>query len=90
MLMDGEWGMAALRAFHDISSTHHGYELSVDYGFRWVRGRWSIAPTVGVSYKSAALSDYYWGVHADEATLRAHTKPRVVLAGKQACALATT
>jgi outer membrane protein len=68
MLMDGEWGMGALRAFHDVSGTHHGYELSADYGFRWMRGRFSIAPSVGVSYKSAALSDYYWGVHADEAT----------------------
>ena len=68
MLMDGEWGMAALRAFHDVSGTHHGYELSADYGFRWVRGRWSVAPAVGLSYKSKALSDYYWGVHADEAT----------------------
>jgi outer membrane protein len=68
LLMDGEWGMAALRAFHDVSGTHHGYELSADYGFRWVRGRWSVAPAVGLSYKSAELSDYYWGVHADEAT----------------------
>ena len=91
MLMDGEWGMAALRAFHDVSGTHHGYELSADYGFRWVRGRWSIAPRVGVSYKSAALSDYYWGVHADEATSCCRTtKPKVVLAGKLACAPATT
>ncbi len=68
MLMDGEWGMAALRAFHDVSGTHHGYELSADYGFRWVRGRWSVSPSAGVSYKSAALSDYYWGVHEDEAS----------------------
>jgi len=68
MLTDGEWGMAALRAFHDVSGTHHGYELSADYGFRWVRGRWSVAPSVGVSYKSAELSDYYWGVHEDEAS----------------------
>jgi len=68
MLMDGEWGMAALRAFHDVSGTHHGYEISVDYGFRWVHNRWSVSPSVGVSYKDAALSDYYWGVHEDEAT----------------------
>jgi outer membrane protein len=68
MLMDGEWGMAALRAFHDVSDTHNGYEISADYGFRWVRGRWSVSPNVGVSYKSAALSDYYWGVHDDEAS----------------------
>ena len=68
VLTDGEWGMAALRAFHEVSGTHHGYELSAEYSFRWIRGRWSIAPSVAVSYKSAALSDYYWGVHEDEAT----------------------
>lgn len=66
MLFDGEWGDATLRAFHDVSGTHEGYELSADYSYRWVRGRFSIAPSVGLAYKSAALSDYYWGVHADE------------------------
>jgi MipA family protein len=66
MLLDGEWGEATLRAFHDVSGTHEGYEISADYGYRWVRGRYSIAPSVGIAYKSAALSDYYWGVHADE------------------------
>ena len=66
MLLDGEWGQATLRAFHDVSGTHEGYELSADYSYRWVRGRFSIAPSVGVAWKSAALSDYYWGVHADE------------------------
>ena len=66
MLLDGEWGEATLRAFHDVSGTHGGYEISADYGYRWLRGRFSIAPSIGISYKSAALSDYYWGVHADE------------------------
>jgi MipA family protein len=66
MLLDGEWGEATLRAFHDVSGTHEGYEISADYSYRWVRGRFSIAPSVGLAYKSAALSDYYWGVHADE------------------------
>lgn len=66
MLLDGEWGEATLRAFHDVSGTHEGYEISADYSYRWIRGRFSIAPSVGVAYKSAALSDYYWGVHADE------------------------
>lgn len=66
MLLDGEWGHATLRAFHDVSNTHEGYEISADYSFRWVRGRFSVAPSVGVSYKSADLSDYYWGVHANE------------------------
>jgi len=66
MLLDGEWGHATLRAFHDVSNTHEGYEISADYSYRWVRGRFSIAPSVGIAYKSAELSDYYWGVHADE------------------------
>jgi outer membrane protein len=65
-LLDGEWGQATMRAFHDVSGIHRGYEVSADYSYRWTRGRLSVAPSVGVAYKSAALSDYYWGVHADE------------------------
>jgi MipA family protein len=68
-LIDGEWGAATLRAFHDVSGTHGGYELSAHYSRRWTVGRLTLAPTVGVSYKSADLNDYYWGVHADEANL---------------------
>lgn len=67
-LLDGDWGSAELRAFHDVSGTHGGYELSVHYSRRWTAGRLSIAPTLGVSYKSARMNDYYWGVHADEAS----------------------
>ena len=66
MLFDGEWGQGSIRAFHDVSNTHEGYEISADYSYRWTRGRFSFAPSAGISYKSAALSDYYWGVHADE------------------------
>jgi outer membrane protein len=67
-LIDGDWGSAALRAFHDVSGTHDGYELSAYYSRRWTVGRLSLTPTVGVAYKSARLNDYYWGVHQDEAT----------------------
>jgi MipA family protein len=66
MLLDGEWGQSTLRAFHDVSGTHRGYEISADYSYRFTRGRLSIAPSVGVAYKSAQLSNYYWGIHADE------------------------
>jgi len=69
VLFGGEWGNATLHAFHDVSGTHDGYEVAADYSFRWTTGRLSIAPTVGVTYKSRKLSDYYWGVHADEASL---------------------
>jgi outer membrane protein len=65
-LIDGDWGSAELRAFHDVSGTHGGYELSAHYAWRWTGGRLSIAPTIGLSYKSARMNDYYWGVHANE------------------------
>jgi MipA family protein len=66
MLLDGEWGQSTLRAFHDASGTHRGYELSADYSYRFTRGRFSLAPSLGVAFKSDKLSDYYWGIHADE------------------------
>jgi MipA family protein len=68
MLFGGEWGNATLRGFRDVSHTHDGYEVSADYSWRWTQGRLSVAPSVGVSYKSAKLSDYYWGVHRGEAS----------------------
>jgi outer membrane protein len=67
-LFDGEWGSATLHGFHDVSGTHNGFEIGADYDYRYTRGRFSIAPSVGVEYKSANLNDYYWGVHADEAS----------------------
>jgi outer membrane protein len=67
-LLDGDWGAAELRAFHDVSGTHGGYEVSVHYSRRFTAGRLSVSPTVGFSYKSAQMNDYYWGVHADEAS----------------------
>jgi MipA family protein len=68
VLFAGDWGNATLHAFHDASDTHDGYEVSADYSRRWTFGRLSISPSVGATYKSARLSDYYWGVHADEAS----------------------
>ena len=68
-LFGGEWGQATLHAFHDVSGTHDGYEIAADYGYRITRGRLSLSPSVGLSWKSARMSDYYWGVHADEASL---------------------
>jgi outer membrane protein len=67
MLMDGEWGQATLRGFHDVSQTHKGFEISADYAWRWTRGRLSLSPSVGIAYKSDKLSDYYWGVNPLEA-----------------------
>ncbi len=46
-LIDGDWGAATLRAFHDVSGTHGGYELSAYYSRRWIAGRFSLSPIGG-------------------------------------------
>jgi outer membrane protein len=77
-LLGGRWGAATFRAFHDVSKAHRGYEISASYDYRFTRGRFSIAPSVGVAYKDDDFTDYYWGVHADEASF---VLPRYEAAG---------
>lgn len=66
LLMDGSWGQLQMTAFHDVSNTHDGFEIYLDYGYGWRKQRWYVEPSIGLSYKSAALNDYYWGVRDDE------------------------
>jgi outer membrane protein len=68
ILADGSWGQLQMTAHHDISGTHDGYEVFVDYGYGWRNQRWYFEPSIGLSYKSEALNDYYWGVREDEAS----------------------
>ncbi len=66
LLADGRWGQLQLTAYHDVSGTHEGYELEIDYGYGWRKQRFYVEPSFGLSFKSEELNDYYWGVHADE------------------------
>ncbi len=68
VLADGTWGQLQLTAHHDVSGTHDGYEAYIDYGYGWRNQRWYIEPSFGLSYKSDALNNYYWGVRDDEAS----------------------
>lgn len=67
LLADGRWGYMNASAFHDVSGTHKGYEIDLTWstGFR-AGDRWYFAPEIGITYKSQALNDYYWGVRLDE------------------------
>lgn len=67
LLADGGWGQLQMTAHHDVSGTHGGYEIDFDYSYGWRDQRWYIEPSVGLSFKSDALNDYYWGVRPDEA-----------------------
>jgi outer membrane protein len=66
LLSDGRWGFVQAAAHHDVSDRHQGYELYFNYGRTVRRQRWFIEPSVGVSFKSERLNDYYWGVRAEE------------------------
>ncbi len=68
LLAGGRWGRLQLTAHHDVSGTHDGYEVHADYGRGFRRQRWYVEPSFGLSYKSAALNDYYWGVRPGEAS----------------------
>ena len=67
MLTDGSWGALQFSAFHDVSGTHDGFELYANYSYGWRRQRLYIEPSIGASYKSSDLNNYYWGVTDVEA-----------------------
>ena len=69
LLSDGDWGHLQMSAFSDVSDTHNGYEIYINYGYGWRDQRWYIEPSFGLSYKSADLNNYYWGVRDAEAGL---------------------
>jgi outer membrane protein len=66
LLADGEWGYLQASAFGDVSGTHEGYELYADYSYPVRKQRWLYQPSLGASWKSKKLNDYYWGVRESE------------------------
>lgn len=69
LLSDGDWGFVQAAAHRDISDRHDGYELYLNYGRTFRRQRWFFEPSIGASYKSRSLNDYYWGVRPEEANI---------------------
>ncbi|HEX6996556.1 MAG TPA: MipA/OmpV family protein [Gammaproteobacteria bacterium] len=69
LLSDGDWGFLQAAVHQDVSDKHGGYELYFNYGRSFRRQRWFLEPSVGVSFKSAELNDYYWGVQPHEASV---------------------
>lgn len=61
-LTDGRWGFLQASVFQDVSSNHKGYEASINLGRsgHWQRFTWTAS--AGISYRSAKLNDYYYGI----------------------------
>ncbi len=63
----GAWGEAQLRLLNDLTGTHKGYEVSASYQLPFATGRWLVVPSIGFSWRSDELVDYYYGVRDAEA-----------------------
>jgi len=68
ILADGKWGHLQLAAHHDVSGTHDGYEVDFNYGTGFRRQRWYFEPSIGATFKSESMNDYYWGVSPGESS----------------------
>ena len=64
-----KYGESRFRALGDISQTHGGYILAFDYAYPIFRNRWTIWPAYGISWLSEDVTDYYFGIKANEATI---------------------
>ena len=63
-----DWGILRLDALHDITRTHSGYEFRAAYQYPFQSGPLLLAPSIGVSWQSRSLTNYYYGVRAGEAS----------------------
>ena len=62
------WGTLRAAVLKGLSSDQKGFEARVGYSQPMSSGRWTLTPDVSLSYRSAKLNDYYYGVRASEAT----------------------
>lgn len=61
-----DWGLLELVLLGDVMGTHDGLEVRATYTRPYQVGRWLFAPSIGGSWESKALVDYYYGVDEDE------------------------
>ncbi len=60
------WGEVQLQWMLDMTGRHSGHELWLGYSYPMRSGSWNITPSIGLKYKSAAWTNYFYGVRADE------------------------
>lgn len=54
-----EWSFSAA---HDVSNVYQGAQFNVQYRRYWQSGDWKITGNLGLTWKSADLLDYYYGI----------------------------
>lgn len=66
-ILDAPAGKVHVKLLADITGRNDGLEIDAGYHYPLQAGRWSVEPVLGVSWKSAELVDYYYGVRHSEA-----------------------
>jgi MipA family protein len=61
------WGNTSLAALHDILDRSDGTEIKFDYSYPIPVGTGHLSPGVGLTWESAAQTNYYYGVTPAEA-----------------------
>lgn len=61
------FGVADLRAGHDVRGNGHRFSASYGYPISTDFRRWQVSPAVGVTFINSGYTDYYYGVSAEEA-----------------------
>jgi len=61
------WGVMNVSFVSDMLGRHDGQELSLNYGKRLIKGKWTLTPAAGAIWHSHNLADYYYGVRPNEA-----------------------
>lgn len=62
LIVDKSWGHFQSQLNGDVSSTHGGMELWADYSYDILFQRWYIQPSLGFSWRSKNLNNYYYGI----------------------------
>ncbi|WP_223789490.1 MipA/OmpV family protein [Marinicella meishanensis] len=63
-------GQVQWQVLQDVSNTHQGTQMDVGFSHTWAKGKWAFQPRVGVSWKSAQLVDYYYGLDNQSSLFR--------------------
>jgi outer membrane protein len=66
LLWETDMGEIDLDLLSDVSNRSKGQEAVLSYAYPFSRGGWILRPEIGVSWHSEDLTDYYFGVDADE------------------------
>jgi len=60
--LTGPYGFLNTTFLHDATDTSNGMELSASYGYEFRSGKFSITPSVGISWQNRKMANYMWGV----------------------------